>query len=315
MVEKKISIAKIVKEYILITVGVFAYCFSWIAFVLPKGISGGGVTGIATIIQYATNGQIPIQISYITINVFLLVAGTIILGKGFGFKTIYSILMATFFLGILPHYEWITTLSDISDKLVNAVLAGIISGVGIALIFNMGGSTGGTDILALVLTKYYNTSPGKIFLYSDLVIVGSIILLPGKGLGDVIYGYIFTVSFSYMVDTLLSGRQQSVQMLIFSQKYDEVADMLISEEKRGVTALSCVGWYTKSEGKVLVVVARKMQVGEISAAIKGVDKKAFITVGTVSAVYGEGFEEVKTKKKDLAKETKFGRFIRWVSKA
>lgn len=295
MLNKKIF--KEAKAYVIITIGVFLYCFSWVAFIIPKGISGGGVTGISSIIYYATN--IPISYSYLAINTILIIAGTIILGKGFGFKTIYSILCASLMFEIMPDFTWITEFSDIPDKFINAIIGGTISAFGIAAIFFQGGSTGGTDIIALVIAKYRETSPGKVFMYCDLIIIGSIIFLPGKGLQDVIYGYIQMVSFSYMIDVLLTGSKQSVQIIIFSAKYKEVGDMLIRDMGRGVTALNSVGWYSQEDSKVLIVIARKYQLTQIMAAVKEVDSRAFISVCSAMSVYGEGFEQVKSKlKKD-----------------
>ncbi len=294
MLENKIF--KYFKTYLILTIGVFLYTFSWIAFIIPKGISGGGVTGISSLIYYATDELIPISISYLVINVVLLVIGTLILGKGFGFKTIYCILCASLMFEILPQFQWITGLSDIPDKFINALIGGAISGFGIAAIFMQGGSTGGTDIIALVLSKYRDASPGKIFMYCDLVIIGSIYFLPGKGLQDIVYGYIVMVSFTYLLDQLLTGSKQSVQIMVFSSKYKEVGDMLIADMDRGVTALDSVGWYSQQESKVLVVIARKQQLPQITASIKEVDHKAFITVSSVMGVYGEGFEQVKARR-------------------
>lgn len=291
------NIFKQLKTYSILTVGVFLYAFSWIAFIIPKGISGGGVTGISSIIYYATNELIPISISYLVINVVLLIGGTMILGKGFGFKTIYCILCASLMFEILPQFSWITELSDIPDKFINAIIGGAISAFGIGAIFMQGGSTGGTDIIAIVLSKYRDTSPGKIFMYCDLIIIGSIIFLPDKGLQDVVYGYIVMVSFTYLLDQLLTGSKQSVQIIIFSSKYKEIGDMLVTSMDRGVTALDSVGWYSQQEGKVLIVVARKQQLPQITASIKEIDSKAFISVSSVMGVYGEGFEKVKSKLK------------------
>ncbi len=290
------KILKIFKTYSILTVGVFLYAFSWIAFIIPKGIAGGGVTGISSIIFYATNELIPISLSYLVINVVLLAGGTMILGKGFGFKTIYCILCASLMFEVLPQFEWITTLSDIPDKFINAIIGGGISAFGIAAIFMQGGSTGGTDIIAIVLSKYRDNSPGKIFMYCDLIIIGSIYFLPGKGLQDIVYGYIVMVSFTYLLDQLLTGSKQSVQIIIFSSKYKEIGDMLTTEMNRGVTALNSVGWYSKQEGKVLIVIARKAQLPQITAGIKEVDNRAFISVCSAMGVYGEGFDVVKSKK-------------------
>lgn len=290
------KILKIFKTYSILTVGVFLYAFSWIAFIIPKGIAGGGVTGISSIIFYATNELIPISLSYLVINVVLLAGGTMILGKGFGFKTIYCILCASLMFEVLPQFEWITTLSDIPDKFINAIIGGGISAFGIAAIFMQGGSTGGTDIIAIVLSKYRDNSPGKIFMYCDLIIIGSIYFLPGKGLQDIVYGYIVMVSFTYLLDQLLTGSKQSVQIIIFSSKYKEIGDMLTTEMNRGVTALNSVGWYSKQDGKVLIVIARKAQLPQITAGIKEVDNRAFISVCSAMGVYGEGFDVVKSKK-------------------
>ena len=254
---------------------------------------------ISSIIYYATDGLLPISLSYLVINVALITVGTIILGKGFGFKTIYCILCASLMFEVLPQFEWITTLSDIPDKFINAIIGGALSAFGIAAIFMQGGSTGGTDIIAIVLSKYRDSSPGKIFMYCDLIIIGSILVLPGKGLQDVVYGYIVMVSFTYLLDQLLTGAKQSVQIIIFSSKYKEIGDMLITSMDRGVTALDSVGWYSQQEGKVLIVIARKQQLPQITASIKEVDHKAFISVSSVMGVYGEGFEKVKARlKKD-----------------
>lgn len=293
------KVFKLIKTYLILTIGVFLYAFSWIAFIIPKGIAGGGVTGISSIIYYATDGLLPISLSYLVINVALITIGTIILGKGFGFKTIYCILCASLMFEVLPQFEWITTLSDIPDKFINAIIGGALSAFGIAAIFMQGGSTGGTDIIAIVLSKYRDSSPGKIFMYCDLIIIGSILVLPGKGLQDVVYGYIVMVSFTYLLDQLLTGAKQSVQIIIFSSKYKEIGDMLITRMDRGVTALDSVGWYSQQEGKVLIVIARKQQLPQITASIKEVDHKAFISVSSVMGVYGEGFEKVKARlKKD-----------------
>ncbi|MEF9931447.1 MAG: YitT family protein, partial [Bacteroidales bacterium] len=285
------KVYKEIKAYVIITIGIFLYCFSWEAFIIPKGISGGGVTGIASIIYYATG--FPISYSYLAINVCLIIMGSFVLGKGFGFKTIYSILLASLMFKVLPNYSWILEFSDIPDKFINAILGGTISAMGIAAIFMQGGSTGGTDIVALIVARYRETSPGRVFLYCDLLIIGSIYILPGKGLQDVIYGYIQMVSFSYMIDVLLTGSKQSIQILIFTEKYKEMGDMLNHELKKGVTALNSVGWHSQQDGKVLVVVARKQQLQEISASIMEIDNRAFISVCSAMSVYGNGFESVK----------------------
>jgi uncharacterized membrane-anchored protein YitT (DUF2179 family) len=220
------------------------------------------------------------------------------LGNAFGLKTIFAIFLASALFKILPEFQWITEFSDIPDTFINAILGGSLTAIGISWIFGQGGSTGGTDIIALIVSKYREISLGKVFLYCDLLIVGSIYFLPDKGLQDVIYGYIQMVSFSYMLDVLITGSKQSVQILIFTSKYKEMADMVSNDLNRGVTALQSMGWHSKQEGKLLVVIARKQQLAEITQAIMEVDNRAFISVCSAMSVYGNGFEPVKYSKKN-----------------
>ncbi len=293
----------VIKSYSIVSLGIFLYVVGWVAFMIPQGLSGGGVTGVSAILSYATNGFIDISVSYLVLNAILITTGTIILGKGFGFKTIYCILLASLLFKILPYWEFITNISDIPEPWINAMISGTLSAFGVAAIFFQGGSTGGTDVIALILNKYSNVSPGKGFLYCDLVIIGSVIFLPGKGLQDVVYGYIQMVSFTYMLDALLYGSKQSVQLFIFSSKFKEVGDMLIHDMRRGVTALDSVGWYSQQPSKVLVVVARKSQINALTTAIKRVDPKAFVSITATTSVYGQGFDMIKDIKINTEKKS------------
>ncbi len=292
-VTKKILIT--VKEYLIITFGLALYCFSWTSFLIPKGIVGGAVPGFATLVNYATNGLIPVSATYLATNVVLITIGFLVLGRGFGFKTIYCILLNTVLLQVLP--DLIPWVSTIDEKFLNALLGGFIGAIGIVLIFNQGGSTGGTDIIALILSKFREISPGRVYLFCDLVIVGSVLFLPGKTLSDVIYGYLQVISFSYGVDLLLTGTKQSVQIMIFSEKFKEIADALVNQLRRGVTAFNGTGWYTQEEHKVLVVIARKHQLNEVNKIVKGIDRSAFMSVTPTMSVYGRGFDELKGPEK------------------
>ena len=271
------------------------YVFSWTAFLIPNEITAGGVTGISSILNYAFG--IPISLSYLVINAVLLTAGTIIMGKGFGFKTIFCVLVSTLYFEIFPAIPWV---SNIDDNLINSIIGGAMSAAGIALVFTQGGSTGGIDIIALVINKYREVSPGKVFMVSDFLIISSILLLPDKSLQDLVYGYVVTVAFSYTVDQILTGNKQSVQMLIITNKYEEIADKLCYELDKGVTAINSIGWYKKSSSMIIMVVTQKSNMYEVMGAVKEVDPHAFLTVSTVMGVYGEGFDQVKALKKKKA---------------
>lgn len=283
-------------DYVVLTLGTLLYCMSWDSFLIPNDIASGGLTGACAILQFATG--IPVSYSFIVANVILLVGGFLILGKGFGFRTVFVIALSTILFKVLPTLPLLQSIPGqplyISEKVLIPVIGGLIEAVGIAMIFHKGGSTGGTDIVALVVNKFWPTSPGKVFLYTDLFIIASILLIPGKSVQDMIYGYICMVTFSVTIDSLLLGSKSTVQVLVFSQNFDRIADYIIHEMDRGVTALNAVGWFTREDKKVLLILIRKAQLPQLTRAIKAIDKSAFVSVSSASSVYGEGFEEMKT---------------------
>ena len=187
-----------------------------------------------------------------------------------------------------------------------ALVGGALESVGIGIVLLRGGSTGGTDIIAMMINKYWPVSPGKVYLFSDIFIIASLFLIPGQGIVDVIYAYVVMITFSFGVDFVLLGNKSSVQLLVFSPKYQEIADHIIYNVQRGVTALKSVGWYSQKESNVLLIILRKNQMNEVINEIHRIDKNAFISVSSAKSVYGEGFEEIKTglnlKKSDKNQE-------------
>ena len=292
------KILAILWDYFLISVGTLIFCLAWTSFIQPNGLTSGGLTGLCTIIQYATNGAIPIGVTYPIINGGLLVLGFLCLGASFGFKTIYVIALSSILFSVLPNFNgevWSLNLRVLmNNKLLVVLVGAFMESVGIGLVLLRGGSTGGTDIVAMIINKYWPISPGKVYLYSDIFIIASLLLVPGTHIEDLVYAYVLMLGFSFGVDYVLLGDKSSVQILVFSSKYQQIADHIIHDVRRGVTALQSVGWYSQKESKVLLIIARKHQMNEVVNEIKFIDKKAFISVSTAMSVYGEGFEEVKT---------------------
>ncbi len=300
-----------VKAYIIITIGLLCYVLGWDVFLLPNNMVGGGVTGIAAILLYAFN--IPVSYSFFVINLILLLIALKVLGKGFGVKTVYAIIVTSVFFDIVPSYlpdVFIQEIAINNGKLLCAIFGGVVSGLGIGLCFSNGGSTGGTDIVALMITKYRNVSAGRIILIIDIFIIASSFLLPAKEIVDaagnvvgvesfgmraatVLYGYILIMACSFTIDLFVSGTKQSLQVFIFSKKYGEIADAVISDIGRGVTLIDAQGWYTKSESKIVMVVVRKTDINMIYRIVKSVDRDAFMSVGSVTGVYGKGFDQIK----------------------
>ena len=298
-----------VKEYLLITIGILCYVSGWSLFLLPNNLVGGGVSGLSSIIQYATGFKM--GYTYFIVNAGLLVIAFLILGAGFGGKTIYAIILASVGLSVLPDIiplQIIDTLALQNGKLMSVIMGGIMAGVGIGMSMTQGGSTGGTDIIALIVNKYRNISPGRMILWMDVFIIlssivvpsytadGSLVSWPDK-VTTVAYGLILVTINGYVVDLYISGSRQSVQLFILSHKYDKIADCITGELHRGVTVLPATGWYTKKDSHVLMVITRKADLNVILRHIKLIDPDAFLSVGSATGVYGKGFDTIKTGKK------------------
>lgn len=288
---KNNHVLSVIWDYVLITLGSIIFCLAWTSFLIPNGLASGGMTGLCTIIQYGTG--IPVGVTYPIINVLLLILAFFSLGKSFGFKTVYVIVFTSILFEVLPRFPQLEVL-NIPDKLLVALVGAIMESVGIGIVLLKGGSTGGTDIIAMIINKYWPISPGKVYLYSDIFIIALLLFVPGMGVVDMIYAYVVMITFSFGVDFVLLGNKSSVQILVFSSKYKEIADHIINDVHRGVTALQSVGWYSQKESKVLLIIARKQQMNEVVSEIKEIDRNAFISISTANSVYGEGFEELKT---------------------
>lgn len=280
----------VIWDYFLMTVGSILFCLAWTSFIIPNGLSSGGLTGFCTIIQYGTG--IPVGWTYPILNILLLILGFLSLGKAFGIKTIYVIALTSVLFEVLPIFPQLEVHMD--EKLLVALVGAAMESVGLGVVLLRGGSSGGTDIVAMMVNKYWPVSPGRVYLVTDVIIISCMLLVPGKGLVDMIYAYVIMLGFSFGVDFVLLGNKSTVQILVFSANYKEIGDHIIHNVRRGVTALESVGWYSQNPGKVLLIIARKHQMNEVINEIRKIDKKAFISVSTAMSVFGEGFEEVKT---------------------
>lgn len=289
------KILKTVWDYVVITLSCMFYCSAWTQVFMPNGIASGGITGLCTIIQYGTG--FPMYISYGIINAVLLVLAFLVLGKTFGVRTIYAMAAITLFMDILPMMDLPVLVLREGNGLLVPVIASLMEAFAIAIMINYGSSSGGTDIIALIINKYLPVSLGQVYIATDLVIIASIMLIPGKTIDDMLYGYLAVIVFSLGLDYIMLGRKSSVQMIVFSDHYAEIADYINKKLDRGVTALNAIGWYSQKDKKVLLILVRRSEMSQITDKIKKVDPRAFVAVTPVSSVYGEGFEEIKTSLK------------------
>lgn len=300
----KAEIMREVKDYIYITLGLISYSLGWAAFLLPYQITTGGTTGIGAIIYYSTG--FPIQWSYFIINAFLMTFAIRILGPKFSIKTTYAIFTLTLLLWLfqllINNYLKVPDMTpDGKPLLLGAgqdfmacIIGAAMCGIGLGITFNYNGSTGGTDIIAAIVNKYKDVTLGRMIMICDLFIITSCYFV-FHDWRRVIFGFVTLFIIGVVLDWIINSARQSVQFLIFSQKYDEIADSIIKETHRGVTVLNGTGWYSKNDAKVLVVLAKKRQSLDIFRLVKSIDPNAFISQSSVIGVYGEGFDKLKIK--------------------
>lgn len=274
-------------------VGMFLYSFGWIGCIVPAGGVGGGAAGFSYVICEALEQYLGVSIqlgtAVLVVNAILLLIAGFIVGWNFGIKTLFTISFMSFTLNFWQEFLADKNFFEGLDPVLVVILGGICCGAGVALAFMQGGSTGGVDIVAMIINKYRTVSYGKILRYIDFSIIGSSLLV-GYGLAAVIYGFIMTAVIGYTVDMLLSGNQQSNQVFIFSQDYEAVRKVLIESAHRGVTLLNSEGGYSQEASKVVMIVCRKRETSTVLKLVKEVDPNAFISVGSVMGVYGRGFE-------------------------
>ena len=297
-------ILKEIQDYVFITLGLLLYSFGFTVFLMPYEIVSGGVTGISAIIFYATGFNI--EYTYLIINVGLLAVALRVLGWRFLSKTIYAIFMLSFLLGLfqslLPRDEsghFVKILGE-GQNFMSLILGCTMTGSALGIVFLNNGSTGGTDIIAASVNKFRDVSLGTVLAFLDLIIIGSCLLIPT--FGDmlqraymVVFGLCTMVIESYMIDFLMNRQRQSVQFMIFSKKWEEIANAIATKLDHGVTILDGHGWYTGHDRKVLCILAKKRESQIIFRIIKSIDPQAFVSQSAVIGVFGEGFDQIKVK--------------------
>ena len=284
-------------DFVVITLGVILFVMAWQCFLLPNNMIDGGLTGASALLSMVSG--ISVDIWYFGINVLLLILAWIILGRGFGIKTIYAILLSTALFRLLGSesmsFLWSVegNALHVREPILVPVIGGLLEAVGLAMIIMRGGSTGGTDILALIVNKFWPITVGRFYLYADFIVITLLILVPGHCFTDVVYGYITMGVCSYVLDLIMLGRNSTVQVIVFSDKIDLIGDYITKHMERGVTALKAMGWYTRKDRLVLMVMLRRTELQELVHSIKDLDPKAFVTVVPANNVFGEGFDEIK----------------------
>lgn len=277
------------KDYFFITLGMAIYAFGFTAFILPEKVVIGGLAGLGSIVYFTTG--IPVAVAQYAFNLMLLAVAYKVVGRKFVVGTIYGATMISVWVGVFqPLFEG----GFLNDMFMNIVIGGLICGFGIGLTFVHNGSSGGTDIVAAMVSKHSNVSIGRMMLYCDAFIISSSYFIFHK-IETVVCGYCVTLLVSFMADMVINTNRQAVQFTIFSSKWAEIATAINNNARRGCTVLTGMGWYSKQEVKVLLVMCRRIESVTIFRIIKSIDDNAFITQANVNGVYGQGFDQVKVK--------------------
>ncbi len=276
------------RDYVMIVFGLLLYSLGLTAFLLPEKIVMGGMAGIGSLVYYASG--IPVAFTVYGINILLLILAFKHVGKVFVIRTIFGTTVMSLLIGLMQ--PLFTAPIVEAQPFMNAIIGALLCGVGIGMVFIHNGSTGGTDIIAALVNQKKNVSIGRTMLYCDLLTISSSYLI-FHSVDKIVYGLIVLVIVSNMCDMVINSSRRSVQFMIFSQKYEEIANAINTNANRGVTLLDATGWYTKQNVKILMVLARRTDSVTIFRIIKSIDPNALISQANVNGVYGNGFDQIK----------------------
>ena len=312
---QQVSRTRTVFEYIGIIFGIFpmALMVNWV--LLPHAFVGGGLTGICSAIYYVTDGlfpavfpeyhgAVPVWLTTFLFNAILLLIAGFTVGWRFCLRTMVGVAAITFWYRVIP----ILPSPIIEDPWLGAIIGGFVFGLSLGLVLALNGSSGGTDIVAMIVNHYHNISLGNIMLLCDIAIIASAFFLPlpenmiAEGgnhvylqIKRVLYGVAMTISYTVAVDWLMARLHRSVHILIYSSKYDQIATAVNITVNRGVTVLDGTGWYSQKPVKVISLLVRKPESSLVLSIVKNIDPDALVSFADVGGVFGSGFDKIKAK--------------------
>lgn len=291
MSNKQASLGNNVKDMFFITFGIALYAVGYTAFILPEKLVMGGVAGISALLYYAFG--LPAGISIWVLNAIMLLIAFRALSRQFTVRTIIGVTIMAALVGALqPIFQAFPIITVGEDKFMHVLIGGAMGGAGLGLVFSHNGSTGGTDIIIALLNKHTNMSFGRAMQFIDISIICSSYLL-FHSTETIVYGIAFTLVASFTCDYIINGTRQTVQFIIISKRYEQIADTILTKVDRGVTLIEGKGWYSKGDVKILIVLARKYQSQDVFQQIKAIDPNALVSQTFCHGVFGKGFDKIK----------------------
>ena len=280
-----------IKDMFFITFGIAMYSVGYTAFILPEKLVMGGVAGISALLYYAIG--LPAGISIWLLNAIMLLIAFRALSRQFTVRTIIGVSIMAVMVGALqPVFQSFPIITVGEDKFMHVLIGGVMGGAGLGLVFSHNGSTGGTDIIIALLNKHTNMSFGRAMQFIDISIICSSYLL-FHSTETIVYGIAFTLVASFTCDYVINGTRQTVQFIIISKEYEKIADTILTKVDRGVTLIEGKGWYSKSDVRILIVLARKYQSQDVFHQIKAIDPNALVSQTFCHGVFGRGFDKIK----------------------
>lgn len=291
------SLWRTLRDYAILTIAMTMGSVGVVIFFLPNHITTGGITGIASIVYWGFG--VPVSETYFVVNAILLIVALRILGWRFCVKTIYAVIIFTALTGLLQYY--IPGHGDVpivlpDQKFMSLIVGSVFLGTSVGLGLSVGGSTGGSDIIAAMVHKYRDVSLGRIILFCDFIIITSSRLVL-KSWDEVLYSYCYLFISAFCVDQVVNSMRRSVQFFIISDKYEVIGRAINEFVPRGVTVFDGHGFYSGKNVQALFVIAKKSESSMIFRLIDDIDPDAFVSQSSVIGVFGKGFDRFKERSK------------------
>ncbi|WP_139905304.1 YitT family protein [Clostridium thermarum] len=273
------------KEFLLINLGLLLVALSIYYIAVPQNLVTGGVSGLSIVIN-TIFPALSVGTVMLFLNLLLFIVGFIFIGFNFGAKTIYSSFALSGMVWLLEKIHPLSgTLTN--DTLAEVLIASLLCSIGLAITFSQNASTGGTDIIAKILNKYFDIDLGKAVLAADILIVLSSIFVFDISAG--MYGILGLLLNGLLIDYILQSLQSNKEIVIISRESNPIKDFIVTELERGATIYSAKGAFTNNEREVIRTIVSRKQYIKLKRYIQSLDRDAFITVNNVSVTYGEGF--------------------------
>lgn len=282
----KQKVTQTVKEYALITAGVMMVVIGVYFFKFPNNFSTGGVTGLAIILSRLLHGSISSGTIVLVTNVLLLIIGYFVLGRSFGNRTVYGSLLLSVSLSVL---EMLVPLDKplTNEPVLELAFAVLLPSVGAAILFNIGASTGGTDIVAMILKKYTHLDIGRSLLISDFFL--TVLTFPVFGLTTGLFSILGLLIRSTMVDSVIENLNLNKYFTIICENPKPICDYITKSIHRSATVFDAKGAFTEKEKKIVITVMNRSQAVNLRKFIRQADPDAFIMITNTSEIIGRGF--------------------------